>query len=93
LGAKPYLCVSQLMLVTPGTRKSKSGAWKPERARKGIRKEPRQQSTCRHVLRDCARRPRVGMSSTMPWGKLGALPTRRIVFELRRRDTCDVETL
>lgn len=33
------------------------------------------------------------MSSMMPWGKFGALPTRRMVLEFRRRETWLSETL
>jgi hypothetical protein len=87
LGAKPYLCVSTEMLVTPGTRKSKSGASKPARERKGMTKEPRQQSTWRGSFLARARRESAGMSSTIPCGKLGAEPTRRMVLLLIRRTT------
>ena len=86
LGAKPYLCVSQLMLVTPLRAKSKGVVSKPARARKGTRKEPRQQSTCRGRRLRSARREREAMSSMMPWGKLGAEPTRRIVLLLISRE-------
>lgn len=92
-GAKPYLCVSQEMDVTPLTRKSKGSVGKPARERKGTRKEPRQQSTWRFMFREEARRPREGMSSIIPWGKFGAEPTRRMVFVFRRRETWGMETL
>ena len=85
LGANPYLCVSQLMLVTPLLTKSKGGAGKPARARKGTRKEPRQQSTCRGKVFRRARRERAAMSSITPCGKEGADPTRRIVLLFIRR--------
>ena len=65
-GAKPYLWVSQDMLVTPLLVKSKSGASKPARVRNGIRKEPRQQSTWRRIDRLRASLDKAGMSSVMP---------------------------
>ena len=92
LGAKPYLWVSQLMLVTPLRRKSKSSDSKPARERKGTMKEPRQQSTWSGILRLMARRERDDMSSMMPWGKLGAEPTRRMVLLLMRRETLEIVT-
>lgn len=46
LGAKPNLCVSVEMDVTPGTRKSNGGSLRPSDSAKAMRKEPRQQSTC-----------------------------------------------
>ena len=49
-GAKPYLCVSTLMDVTPGRRKSRyeeEAMGKPAEFRRGTRKEPKQQSTCK----------------------------------------------
>src|ERR1700733_5242104 len=86
LGAKPYLCVSQLMLVTPLSLKSKSSVSKPALSRKGTRNEPRQQSTCRGILRLSASLESADMSSMMPCGKLGADPTMRMVLLLTRRD-------
>jgi hypothetical protein len=57
-----------------------------------MRKEPRQQSTWRGMEWEMARRERAGISSTMPWGKLGAEPTRRIVFGFMRRRSLGTET-
>ena len=52
--ARPYLCVSTDMDVTPGTRKSNGaevGNASPMASdAKGITKPPRHASTCRHVL-------------------------------------------
>lgn len=45
LAAKPYLCVSQDIDVTPSTRKSKGVVGSPAFSRKGMIKLPRQQST------------------------------------------------
>lgn len=92
LGAKPYLCVSQLMEVTPRRRKSKGTVGKPAAERKGTRNEPRQQSTWRGMCRRRASLEREAMSSMMPWGKLGAEPTRRTVLLLMRRETRRVST-
>ena len=77
------LWVSQLMLVTPSTRKSKGSnlyhpSWPPERpagSKKGTMKLPRQQSTCKPTLYWEARRPSAGISSWFPSGKLIADPT------------------
>jgi hypothetical protein len=44
------------------------------------------------MLREEAKRPSDGMSSIMPCGKFGALPTRRTVLLLRRRATWGMET-
>jgi hypothetical protein len=92
LGAKPYLCVSHEIDVTPLRRKSKSVVSKPALSRKGTRKEPRQQSTWRGSFFFRARRESEVMSSMMPWGKLGAEPTRRIVLPLMRRATEGMST-
>ncbi len=92
LGAKPYLCVSQLMEVTPLRRKSKGVVSKPAFSRKGTRKEPRQQSTCRGSCFLRAILERAEMSSMIPCGKLGAEPTRRMVLRLMRRETRRVST-
>ena len=86
-GANPYLCVSQLMLVTPLSLKSKSSVSKPAFSRKGTRNDPRQQSTWRGTLRFRASLERDEMSSIMPWGKLGAEPTKRMVLLFIRRET------
>ena len=91
-GAKPYLWVSQLMLVTPFNLKSKSSVSKPAFSRKGTRKEPRQQSTCNGILRLMASLERALMSSMIPWGKFGADPTRRTVLLLMSRVTLLMST-
>ena len=80
------------MLVTPLTVKSKGTMGNPARARKGTRKEPRQQSMCKGSLPFFlrARREREGMSSIMPWGKFGADPTKRTVLLLIRRETLGI---
>jgi hypothetical protein len=52
-----------------------------------MRKDPRQQSTCRGIFFLIAKRESEVISSIMPWGKFGAEPTRRMVFELIRRET------
>ena len=75
LGAKPYLCVSQDMDVTPLSRKSNVSMGKPDFVRKGRRKEPRHASTWKGMRRRRAMRDRPVRSSIMPWGKLGAEPT------------------
>jgi hypothetical protein len=87
LGAKPYLWVSQLMLVTPFSLKSKSSVSKPAFSKKGTRNDPRQQSTCNGILRFTASLERAVMSSIIPWGKLGAEPTRSTVLLLMSRET------
>lgn len=87
MGAKPYLCVSQLMEVTPLRRKSKGTVSKPAFSRKGRRKEPRQQSTWSGRRFLSASLDSAEMSSMMPCGKLGAEPTRRMVLLLMRRAT------
>lgn len=86
LGAKPYLCVSQLILVTPLRLKSNGAEGNPARERNGTRKDPRQQSTWRGSDFRRARRDSVVMSSMMPCAKEGAEPTRRIVLLLIRRE-------
>lgn len=93
LGAKPYLCVSQLMLVTPLRVKSNGADGNPARERKGMRKEPRQQSTWRGRDLRRASRERAEMSSMMPWEKEGADPTRRMVFRLMSREMLGMCTL
>lgn len=75
------------MLVTPLSLKSKSSVSKPAFSRKGTRKDPRQQSTWSGILRLTASLEREVISSIMPWGKLGAEPTRRTVLLLMRRAT------
>lgn len=80
------------MLVTPLSLKSKSSVSKPAWERKGTRKDPRQQSTCRGILRLAAREERDVIGSIMPWGKFGAEPTRRIVLLLTRRVTARMST-
>jgi len=70
-GAKPYLCVSTLIDVTPGRRKSKPpisthGDGKPAFARQGMRKDPKQQSTCRGILYVVASLLSAGILSTTP---------------------------
>lgn len=87
MGAKPYLWVSQLMLVTPFSLKSKSSVSKPAFSKKGTKNDPRQQSTCNGILRFTASLERAVMSSIIPWGKLGAEPTRSTVLLLMSRET------
>ena len=72
--------------------KSNGVVSKPARERKGTRKEPRQQSTCRGRRFLMARRESVEMSSIIPWGKLGQEPTRRTVLLFIRRETLEVCT-
>lgn len=92
MGAKPYLCVSQLIDVTPLSRKSKGVVSKPAFSRNGMRKEPRQQSTCSGRFLLSAILESAEMSSMMPCGKFGAEPTRRMVLRLTRRETRRVST-
>ena len=66
LGAKPNLCVSADMEVTPRTEKSKGAVSKPACGRKGSIKLPRQLSTCSPQLRPSAICARAGMSSVTP---------------------------
>jgi len=68
LGAKPYLCVSVDMEVTPGTTKSKAGSACPAAPAQAMRKEPRQASTCRGRPRRSASAPSSPMGSTTPCG-------------------------
>jgi hypothetical protein len=75
------------MLVTPLSLKSNNSVSKPAFSRKGTRKDPRQQSTCRGIFLLTASLERPEMSSMIPWGKLGAEPTRITVLLFMRRDT------
>ena len=93
LGAKPYLCVSQLILVTPLRAKSNGTEGNPARERKGMRNDPRQQSTWRGRDLRRASRERALMSSMMPWEKEGADPTRRTVLLLMSREMLGMCTL
>lgn len=63
IGRMRTLCVSQLILVTPSTRKSNGSTGKPAFSKKGMMKLPRQQSTCRPILCFFASLPRATMSS------------------------------
>ena len=56
-------------------------------------KEPRQQSTCNGSFFLWASLLRLEMSSMMPWGKLGALPTSRTVLGFIKRETEGMCTL
>lgn len=47
------------MELTPGTRKSNGSTGYPARSRKGMRKEPRQQSTCKPSPNLIASRPKL----------------------------------
>jgi hypothetical protein len=68
-GAKPNLCVSMEMEVTPGTVKSKAqGCAKPASPAKGISSEPRHASTCSGSPRSSASAASSGMGSTTPCG-------------------------
>lgn len=93
LGAKPYLWVSQLILVTPARRKSNGSVGKPAFSRYGIRKDPRQQSTWSGIFFLTASLESAETSSIMPCGKFGAEATNRTVFELMRRATDGMWTL
>ena len=79
LGPKPYLWVSQLILVTPSREKSNglslylpfaSPLESPVTLRKGTMNEPRQQSTCKPILCFLASAESWMMSSWFPSGKL-----------------------
>ena len=78
------------MLVTPLRVKSKGVVGKPARERKGTRKEPRQQSTCRGRDLRKARRERAAMSSMMPCAKEGSEPTKDRVAIDESRDAGNV---
>ena len=55
--AMPNLCVSTLMLVTPGTEKSKGGTGWPSLRAKGSTKPPRHASEWQHTPARCATWP------------------------------------
>ena len=93
LGAKPYLWVSQLILVTPLRVKSNGVVANPARARNGIRNEPRQASTWSGIRLRMATRDKAAMSSMIPCGKVGAEPTRIMVLVLIRREKEGIWTL
>lgn len=84
LGAKPYLWVSTLMAVTPGTRKSNGAMGNPASVANAATNEPRQQSTWNPI----APRPAPASASLAtswtgsmtPWPKDGAEATRMMVF-------------
>ena len=71
----PTLWVSQLMLVTPGKRKSMSGRLKPASSINGVKKPPRHESTCRGILYLTASFDNSSMGSMAPLGNCGADPT------------------
>ena len=75
LGAKPYLCTSQLILDTPSSRKSNGSVGYPAFSKYGTIKEPKQASTCSGTRRRMAMRESAAISSIVPNGKLGADPT------------------
>ena len=67
-----YLWVSMLIDVTPGNRKSKSGREKPASAMNGMRKPPKQASTCNGMLYLIANCESSSIGSIAPFGKFGA---------------------
>ena len=72
-------------MVTPGTRKSKSGSGSPSFSTNGRKKPPTHESTWKPMSRSAASGASSSIGSTMPRMRLGAEATSRTVSSVERR--------